>query len=250
MRMYLNIKSDLYKFSHTPLLLFHMIVPILGILLFLGYYTVSNRSEYEKVVIYIQALSVTFPILIGIILAMLVEMEKNAGMFQSALSTPTQKYIPHMSKLIVLSVLGFLSTSLATIGFGMGFSLIEGTTFDMIFYTKTSFLMFMSVLPIYLIGYCLCFLFGNGFGIGFGMVGGLVTALLRTGLGDGIWHCVPWGITSRFSVSLLKAKSQGVDFFDYDKTAQALIYILVFSVMLIALFILIFSKWQGRQSED
>lgn len=250
MTFYTNLKSDLYKIFHTPLWLIHLVIPVIGIVLFVWYYSFSLWDELNKLSAYIQTLSVTFPVLIGIITSVLAEMEQKAGEFQPLLVAANSKYIPHISKLILLVLFGFVSALLAMMGFGVCFMSMGYTTFTFLFYVKTAILLLMSVLPLYLLQYIVSFLFGKGFSIGLGIVGGLLSALLLTGLGDGIWWYLPWGITARFSESLLMSSLTNIEFLQYNGIMQSVIFILLFSMAFIALLILMFNKWEGRKSED
>ncbi|MEG1820441.1 MAG: lantibiotic immunity ABC transporter MutG family permease subunit, partial [Oscillospiraceae bacterium] len=198
-----NIKSDLYKILHTPIALIHLVVPVIGITLFLWYYSFSPWGELNKLSGYIQILSVAFPMLIGIITSMLSEIEQQAGEFYSALTTAKKKCVSHISKIVLLVALGGISALFTLVGFGVGFIKLGYTTLSLMFYVKTAMLLTISVIPLYLLQYIISFVFGKGFSIGLGIVGSLVSALLLTGLGEGVWYYTPWGIAARFSESLL-----------------------------------------------
>ncbi|MEG0019065.1 MAG: lantibiotic immunity ABC transporter MutG family permease subunit [Oscillospiraceae bacterium] len=243
-----NIKSDLYQFLHSPLLFFHLIVPILGALTFVGYYAVSGWDETNNVIAFIQALSTAFPVLIGIITGLVAETEKNAGSFQTMLTTKKSKCIPHMSKIIVLFIFGLAATIMATTLFSVGFQALGYSNFSILFFIKTAILLFLSMIPLYLLSYLVTFLFGKGMGMGLGIVGGLLSALLLTGLGDNVWWYNPWGIASRFSLSIFLT-----DFGIQQDTKQiknAIMVLLLLSIILTALLIVIFNRWEGRKSED
>jgi ABC-2 type transport system permease protein len=250
MTFYTNLKSDLYKFFRTPLWLIHLVIPVIGIVLFIWYYSFSQWDEMNKLSGYIQTLSVTFTVLIGIITSVLAETEQKAGEFQSLLVTANSKCVSHISKLILLVLFGFASSLLALAGFGVCFLRMGYTTFHLLFYVKTAVLLLMSVLPLYLLQYVVSFLFGKGFSIGLGIVGGLISALLLTGLGDGIWWYLPWGIAARFSESLLMSSLSNIDFLQYNGIIQSMTFILLFTLAFIALLLLRFNKWEGRKAED
>ncbi|WP_312648158.1 lantibiotic immunity ABC transporter MutG family permease subunit [Aminipila sp.] len=250
MCFYNNLKSDLYKLCHSPLLLIHFIVPVVGMILFVWYYSFSPWNESDKLSAYIQILCVSFPVLIGIMTSILAESEQKSGGFQMLLSTATPKYIPHITKLIWLILFGFCSSLLALVGFGIGFSVLGYTTFKLLFYIKTAVLLSISVIPLYLLHYIISFLAGKGYSLGLGIIGSLLSALFLTGLGDGIWTFLPWGITARFSETLLVSNLMNIDFLKFNGIIQSMIFILILtSVFLIALIILS-NKWEGRKSED
>ncbi|MEA5056157.1 hypothetical protein SDC9_111477 [bioreactor metagenome] len=250
MCIYSSLKSDLFKICHSPLLLIHFIVPIVGIVLFVWYYSISSWNEINMLSAYIQVLSVTFPVLIGIITSFLAESEQKAGGFQMLLSTATPKYIPHITKLIWLIIFGFCSSFLALVGFGIGFSLLGYTTFGILFYIKTAFLLSISVIPLYFIHYIISFIGGKGYSLGLGIVGSLLSALLLTGLGDEIWTFLPWGICGRFSETLLISNLRNIDFLQFDGMIQSVVFILIFTFLFLITLLLLSNKWEGRKSED
>lgn len=75
----------------------HFIIPVLAMIPFLSYYSVSPWNELDKVISYIQIISMSFPLIISIILNMVYEQEECGG-FQYFLTTPNKKYLPHFSK--------------------------------------------------------------------------------------------------------------------------------------------------------
>ncbi len=245
-----SLKSDLYKLCHSPLLLIHFIVPVVGMILFVWYYSFSPWNEFDKLSAYIQILSVSFPVLIGIMTSILAESEQKSGGFQMLLSTATPKYIPHITKLIWLILFGFCSSLLALVGFGIGFSGLGYTAFKLLFYIKTAVLLSISVVPLYLLHYIISFLAGKGYSLGLGIIGSLLSALFLTGLGDGIWTFLPWGITARFSETLLVSNLMNIDFLKFNGIIQSMIFILIFTFVFLIALILLSNKWEGRKSED
>ena len=101
------IKIDFYKFYHSKIIKVHFIIPVLAMIPFLSYYSVSPWNELDKVISYIQIISMSFPLIISIILNMVYEQEECGG-FQYFLTTPNKKYLPHFSKLISIIILGLL----------------------------------------------------------------------------------------------------------------------------------------------
>ena len=241
-----NIKSEIYKFIHSPLLLLHIIVPAIGSLIFVGYFAISNWNEWDKVTAFIQSLTVTFPVIIGIIMAMTCEFEQNAGNFQAMLTTKNAKFVPHISKMIVVLTFGFMATIFTMILFYIGFYFTGHISFSLLFFVQTAILMFVSIIPLYLLSYLVSFLYGKGMSISLGIIGGLLSALLLTGLGDYNWWYTPWGVASRFSLSFslidLGVSVNGIN--------RAIASLLLFAIILTALFILIFSKWESEKKQD
>ena len=143
------IKTDIYKIIHSPLLLIHLVIPILGAAIFLAYYMISPWSEVEKVMAYLQVLAMAFPFLISLITVMVAEQEQRAGSFQMLLSSPCSRFIPHFSKLIVLLILGLFSSVIAVVGFGFIFRLMGNTYFSILLYVKEAILLFIGNVILY-----------------------------------------------------------------------------------------------------
>ena len=123
------LKADIIKLKSTQMIWIHLYIPILGLIIFLSYYSYAPWSAYSKVSAYLQVLCMAFPILIGIITSMVANQEYMAGNYKNLLASSEKKYLSFISKLIILLLLGGFSTILAVIGFYLGFSFIENDTF-------------------------------------------------------------------------------------------------------------------------
>jgi ABC-2 type transport system permease protein len=139
---------------------------------------------------------------------------------------------------------------LALVGFGIGFSVFGYTTFKLSFYIKTAVALSVSVVPLYLLHYILSFISGKGYSLGLGIIGSLLSALFLTGLGDGIWTFLPWGIVARFSETLLISNLMTIDFYKFNGIIQSMIFILIFTFLFLITLLLLSSKWEGRKPED
>lgn len=250
MSLYVNLKSDAYKILHMPFWLIHLIIPLVGSGIFLAYYLISPWNEIEKFSAFIEALSAVFPVLIGIITAASTEVEQKAGNFQAILMTSGAKVTPHISKVILLVLSGAFSSVLALATFGIGFMQMGHQTFSFVSYIITALLLLLSVVPLYLLQYIVSFCFGKGYSIGLGLIGSLLSALFLTGLGDGIWFVIPWGIEARLAEYLLVSRLENVPFLQYDGIMLSILVLVVIILILLFFFVLIFGTWEGRKSED
>ena len=219
----------------------------MGILLFLGYYTLSIVINFNKVSMYIQVLSICFPFLIGIVTSMVVGNEERAGNFQTILTVPTQKYKAYFSQIFMLIFFGFIASILALVGFGMGF---DYEVLNTGFYVRVATLLSISVLPLYMLQYIICLLCGKGFGLVFGAVGSLLSALLLTGLGDGIWTFLPWGIPARFSHIFLISTAMNTDFINSRGIIPSVLWLVIATCVLLAALVLLSIKWEGRTAQN
>ncbi|HEY5585995.1 MAG TPA: lantibiotic immunity ABC transporter MutG family permease subunit [Ruminiclostridium sp.] len=245
------LQSDALKIKRQPILLIHLLVPLVGMTLFLGYYSFSPQAPISKVGGFLQVLAVTFPTLIGIVCSMTEEQESLAGNFQQML-TASVKLFPFFSKLLLLLLLGFGAVLLSIGGFGSGFLyILHGSPYDFGFYLFAACILFGSNIFLYILHFIVSLRFGNSMSIGIGIVESLLSALLLTGLGNGIWQFIPCAWAARFitiftqymtgtgslSMSILELHS-GI-WFCLGETMS----IIIFAYMW-------FLHWEGRKSEE
>ena len=137
-----------------------------------------------------------FPFLAALMTAIAYEAEENAGKCQRIMSVPYSRWIGHFSKLVVLILLGFMAVLITITGFGMIMRLMGYKSYMLQDYFKIAGLLMLTEISVYVIQYIVSFCFGKGIALGIGAFGSLVSALMQTGLGEGIWQFIPyaWGI--------------------------------------------------------
>jgi len=93
--------------------------------------------------------------------------------------------------------------------------------------------------------------FGKGASTGLGVAGSLISALMQTGLGDKVWHFIPWAWGVRFCDYLvyeLLYPSAGAGVAVDIKQG---VYIMLFTICIIFIASLFwFKKWEGRRSYE
>ncbi|MGG1611674.1 lantibiotic immunity ABC transporter MutG family permease subunit [Paenibacillus sp. FSL K6-2441] len=192
------LRSELIKLQRQPTLWVHLLVPLAGIVIFLGYYAYTPFTPASKVSAYLQVLAVSFPTIIGIVCAIAADQEAAAGNYQQLLTLPN-RLIALAGKLTVLLLLGFGSTVLASVGFGVGFLyLLSQSPYGLGFYLEAACLLFGSSLFLYALHLYVSLRFGKGASIGLGILESLVSALLLTGLGEDNWIYIPCAWAARF----------------------------------------------------
>ncbi len=123
------IKADIIKFKSTQIPWMHLYIPILGLIIFLSYYSYTPWTSFSKISAYLQVLSITFPMLIGIITSIVAEQEYIAGGFKNILIASETKNLSIMSKFTLCLLFGSLSTILAVVGFYIGYSFIDSNIY-------------------------------------------------------------------------------------------------------------------------
>ncbi len=89
MRLLNGIRLELLKFKHTPLIIIHMIFPIIGACLFTVYFfCYKNVSSINRIDLILELTATVFPLLISIIVGLNVLLEEKASHFQPLLIVP------------------------------------------------------------------------------------------------------------------------------------------------------------------
>ncbi len=246
-RYVMLFQSELYKLLHSSLAYVHIFVPILGITVFLAYYTISPWNEPEKVSAYLQILAMIFPVLIAVITTITSEMEAQAGFFQGLLSIPCEKRVIHIVKLDVLLMFGLISTFVTVAGFGMLFRWMGNIGFSSSFYSKAAILLFSGNIPSYILHYMISFALPKGVGLGLGIMGSLLSALLLTGLGDMIWYYLPWSISVRMCSIFVENEVKNRIFMEGIGVKNGLSFMIIASFFLFLSLIFWGMKWEASK---
>lgn len=250
-----SAKAEGLKIKHTPLLWLHLIIPLVGVCLFLGYSALSAWDTGVLVMFYFEALALAFPMLIGIVCGMAASQEEQAGGFQNMLGVLPSRLVPFLSKFGFLAVLG-LGALVAAVGlYGAGFALLPGQqAVPVQLYLELAGVLFAANLFLYLLHLWISLRFGKGASISVGVAGSLVAALMLTGLGDGIWYFIPWAWGVRFSdIAVIKALTtpapEGLLFIQSETTMGWLVAGCA-TLLIFALCLLWFKRWEGRSASE
>ncbi|MGD6842465.1 lantibiotic immunity ABC transporter MutG family permease subunit [Bacillus infantis] len=190
-----SIHSELLKLRRQPMLLVHLLTPLMVIGIFLTYYAYTPYSPDSKAGGYLQVIALAFPTMIGIVCSIAADQEASAGQCQQLLTQPS-RIAPLASKLTLLLLLGFGSTLLASAGFGTGFIyMLKQSSYSLGFYMEAACILFGSSIFLYALHFFVSLRFGKSASIGLGIFESLAAALLLTGLGDYNWIYIPcaWG---------------------------------------------------------
>ena len=242
------LKADFIKTKRLSLRMAHILVPIGAAVLFIAYYTYSPWSEYVKINVFYQVLGMALPVLIGVFCSILSEQEHSAGAFQSMLMVQ-KKFVPFLSKLIVLLLFELGALLLASTLFGVGFRFaLNNYLVPIRFYFLLSFILMVSSIILYILHLFLAFHFNKGVSIGLGIVESLVSALFLTDMGKYAWKYVPASWPARMSTTFLSV-------YTGDAAAGVTLHTMipvcaVSTVIAIGLYIFWASRWEGTKTLD
>ncbi|NLV86674.1 MAG: lantibiotic immunity ABC transporter MutG family permease subunit [Clostridiales bacterium] len=244
------IKADIIKFKSTQILWMHLYIPILGLIIFLSYYSYTPWTNFGKVSAYLQVLCIVFPVLIGIITSIVAEQEFAAGGFQNILIASETKYLSIISKFTLCLLFGSLGTILAVAGFYIAYSFIASNIYPIYINIAIMAILMGSNLFLYILHFFLSFRFSKAVSIGVGIAESLVAALFLTGMGDGRWPFAPSSWSIRF-IGLLLMKYQNIESVSIDQDLKLGVVISTFLTFFSFIIMLAwFKNWEGNRSEE
>lgn len=255
MKIFRLMKSDFMKMKRTPFYWIHICLPVAGIMLFLGYYSFSSWDSISKINGYLEALSLTFPVLISIVTSIVIDQEVMAGKFKEMLSTEYGKGTCLLSKILMLLLSGLISLTLAVGGFFIGFQyILKQNSLSLNFYINAILIIFAAQIFLYLFHLWLSIKLGSGASIGMGIFESLISALLITGLGDGIWQWIPCGWSVRFCDNLFLNNSNIADGFNkladinsiFSNSSAGFMNCIMFTIVFGVFFGIWFEFFEGR----
>ena len=155
------LKAEFLKCKHSVLLYIHILIPLLGAIIFAGYFLVSGWDVQIKVSAYLEVLAVSFPFLAGIIVGIVVQIEYQAGHYQLMLGTIPSRPATYIGKILLLMI-GAIGAVVLALGV---FALIyQEAPFTL--YMKAGTLLILTSFPLYLIHLVVGLNFGKGASMG------------------------------------------------------------------------------------
>lgn len=190
------LHADFIKIKRRPILWIHLFVPVAGILFLLLESALTKSSPASDALTCLGTIGAAFPVLIGIVCSMIADQEAEAGSFQQLLTAPL-RLTPFLSMAVLLLLLGFGAELVTVFGFAAVYApFLHRAPFGMGFYWNGVLLLFLCNIFLYFLHLFLSLRFNKGVSIGVGIFESLLSALLMTGLGEGIWPVIPcaWGL--------------------------------------------------------
>ena len=249
MRMLLRwMRSEFIKWKRTPIPWFHVFAPVLGACLFLWYFSLTGgnaKNPAEKLSGYFEVLSSAFPTLIGLICGIAAAQEEQAGGFQVMLCGLRSRAAACAGTLLLLVLLSAGSVALAVGLFAAGFRFAPAGV-----YVRAALALWGGNVFLYVLHLFVGLRFGRSASIGLGVAGSLISALMLTGLGDGIWLFVPWAWSVRLCDYLvLPMRYASASAFAAALRSGALVAAFA-SCAAFAVFLVWFGRWEGARPDE
>lgn len=245
---YRFLKSRAYMMRHSLFFSAHILIPLAGIFLYLAYMGIRPANGWEHLTSYVTLLAMAYPAVIGIVTAMLTDREAKAGHMQSLLAAPSR--VKTLSSELLLFLLpGFLAVGIALFGYQAVLILKgEGIVLGIRDLFLLIFVLWASNVPVYVIHLFLGFRFGEGVTIGAGVGESVISAVMLTGLGDGVWY-VWWPSYGMRLSTMLLALKQGAGGSLLRQIRLGGICYLTVSVLSLVMIFIWFQRFEGRKEE-
>lgn len=248
------LRAEFQKMKRTGLFWMHVFVPVIGagIVLFydrrLGMLHMNARSIGE----FMEILSLTFPALSGIVCALAVEMEVEAGNMQVLLGGTAGKCRAAATKLLALLLLAGMGTVLALGCYVAGVWIDTGEKLSVsliLFLVKCVFVLLGTQLGTYVIHLFLSLKWQKGIPIGAGIVESMLGALFLTTMGDGIWMYCPFAWGTQLLKYMIYYKEKIMVGMTGDVKTGAMMSVGM-TVILAAGFFIWFSRYEGKKEVE
>ncbi|WP_394923713.1 lantibiotic immunity ABC transporter MutG family permease subunit [uncultured Robinsoniella sp.] len=190
------LKADFIKMKHTAFYPVHILVPLLGNVLFLAYFMISPWEPSGKIQAYLEVVAIAFPLIGAVVTAMAAEQEAMAEGFKEMLSQQYPRWEVWFSKFLMLFLTGLAADIFAIFTFWLGFRfLVGGSEAAFSIFAGAALIIIFCQIIMYTVHLMVGIRFGRGALMGLAVVECLVTALMLTGLGEGLWMFLPcaWG---------------------------------------------------------
>lgn len=242
------LKADILKTRRLSLRMAHLVIPVGTAVLFVAYYSFSAGEESVKIEAFYQVLGLALPVLCGMFCSMFSEQEAAAGAFQSMLMVQ-KKYIPFLSKLILLLFWELGALLLVSALFGAGFTFILGNHLVPIrFYFLVSVHLWGSSIVLYILHLFLAFQCRKGISIGLGIVESLVSGLFLTDMGKYVWTYVPVSWPARIPTTFIQAYTGEIE---ADVVLHEMLPVWgIFTALSMVCYVVWSSRWERIKTVD
>ena len=241
------LKSDIYKLRRSWYFAVHLLFPVFGAVLMLLYSRFSSGGALNKLAAFVQIIAAAFPFAVSVVCQLAAEQESQAGHFQNMLTLPDRKKAI-LSKLAILLLSGLFSAALSAVLFGIPFSYMTGTKLPVKFFILIPIVLWAGNIMIYGLHLILAFRFGRNLGISIGVMGSLLSALLQTGMGDGRWFVIPYGLGIRFAESALISIFH-LPYAGNREIQTGILFCIAVTCGIIGLAVFWFSRYSGTSSD-
>lgn len=235
--------SNFTKIKRTPIILLHLLLPVVVTTVFLVYYAFAGYRIISDVRLFFVILQICYPIFVSIVTPIFINLDKNINNIQNALGLVESRRSVYLGKLFFLLFLLAISMVIYELCFYVGVNMfldISVTHFGS--YLVVFYIFLFSNLFIYLLHIPVAFRFGSSISVLLGISGTILAGFFENAIGDKIWPIIPWEWGVRFLENHFGFLSSPV--------LPGIIFLFIISSIVLVLSILWFSRWEGKVIQE
>lgn len=235
--------SNFIKLKRTPILLLHLLPPIVITLLFLYYYTIVGYRIITDVRVFFVILQICYPIFISIVVSVFTHLDRNINGIQNTLGLLNSRISIYLGKLLFILFLSAINLILYELCFYIGVNLFLDTHVAPLNSYIGIFQIFLfSNLFLYSLHLSVAFRFGSSVSVLLGIAGTILAGYFETAIGDKIWPIIPWECSIRFLENYFNFSSIPI--------ISGIISMIILTSIILILSILWFNRWEGKITQE
>ncbi|EGT4145169.1 lantibiotic immunity ABC transporter MutG family permease subunit [Clostridium perfringens] len=235
--------SNFIKLKRTPILLLHLLPPIVITLLFLYYYTIVGYRIITDVRVFFVILQICYPIFISIVVSVFTHFDRNINGIQNTLGIVNSRISIYLGKLLFILFLSAINLILYELCFYIGVNLFLDTHVAPLNSYIGIFQIFLfSNLFLYSLHLSVAFRFGSSVSVLLGIAGTILAGYFETAIGDKIWPIIPWECSVRFLENYFNFSSIPI--------ISGIISMIILTSIILILSILWFNRWEGKITQE
>lgn len=238
-----EFSSNFIKLKRTPILLLHLLTPIVITFLFLYYYIIAGYHIITDVRVFFIILQMCYPIFIGISVSAFTQLERNINSIQNTLGLVESRISMYMGKLLFMIFLSAINLILYELCFYIGANLfLDMNIFSLNLYIGIFLIFLFSNLFIYSLHLAVAFRFGSTVSVLLGIAGTILAGYFQTAIGDKIWPIIPWECGIRFLENYFN--------FSNSPIISGIASMIILTSIILILSILWFNRWEGKITQE
>lgn len=235
--------SNFTKIKRTPIVLLHLLLPVVLTTLFFVYCDFAGYRIISDVRWFFILLQIGYPIFVSIVVPVFVHLDRNINEIQNALGLVASRKGVYLGKLFFLLFFSAMSMVLYELCFYIGTNLFLGISITQLgFYFSIFYICLFSSLFLYLFHIWIAFRFGSSISVLIGIAGTIFAGYFENAIGDKIWIVIPWEWGIRFLKSYFGLSGTPI--------CYGIVFFVVMNSIVLILSILWFSRWEGKVTQE
>lgn len=235
--------SNFTKIKRTPLLILHLLPPIVITTLFFAYYAYAGYRIIPDVRWFFILLQMLYPLLTGIVVPVLIQLDRRINHRHNALGLVESRsgvYLGKLGFLLFLAALGMIGYELC---FYVGAHWVLGIApMPVGSYLVLFILLFFSNVFVYLLHIPVAFRFGASLSVLLGISGTIFAGFFENAIGDVIWPFIPWEWGVRFMKHYFG--------FSHEFVVPGMVSLIIVASLVLAMSLRWFSRWEGNVIQE